>query len=72
VLTLHASFEIAFVNLTRQGQTDRRGQGPSLPRDPRDNRTLATWCPRTSEPFLKRVAKLIKKHDVYAVPPRFF
>lgn len=72
VLTLQAAFEIAFVNLARQGQPHRRAQGPSLPGDPSDHRTLATWRPRAPEPFLKRVAELIKKHDVYAAPPRFF
>lgn len=72
VLTLHTSVEMTFVNLARQGQANRCAQDPSVARDSRNNRTLTTRTPGGPQPLLKRVAKLIKKHDVYAVPPRFF
>ena len=72
LLTLHAAYEMAFVNLARQGQTHRRTHGASFACDPSDNWTLTPRRPGASEPFLKRVTKLIKKHDVDAAPPRFF
>lgn len=64
VLTLHATVEMPFVNLARQGQANRCAQDPSVPRDSSNNRTLTTRAPGGPQPLQKRVAKLIKKHDV--------
>src|SRR5215211_8256307 len=72
VLTLHATIKMTFVNLARQGQANRCAQDPSVARDSRNHRTLTTRTPGGPQLLLKRVAKLIKKHDVYAAPPRFF
>ncbi len=63
---------MALVDFARPGQADGGRQGTTLPRDPAEDRTLATRRPRPPQPFQKRRAKFIEKDDVDATSSRLF
>lgn len=69
---VHPTFKMAFVKLARQRQTHGRRDAAPLALNPPQDRTLATRSPGRAEPLLKGVSEFVKKHDRYAVSPRFF
>ncbi len=72
ILTIHCAFEMSFINLAREGQAYGGRQNPAITCDPSNDRSLTTRCPRPPKTFQKGRAELIKKHYIYAAPPRFF
>jgi hypothetical protein len=70
--TAHDLGKLARVDVARQGQADAHGQGrPGIGHTPQ-NRALALWGPRGGRGLAQRKPELIKRHDIYAVPPRLF
>lgn len=70
VLAIHATLKMAFVDFAKRSDLRRSST-------PVDHGYPASWLlaarsPGTPEPFEKREAELIIKHDVYAAPPRLF
>jgi len=72
IVTIHCPFEMSFINLARKGQADRRRQNPTVRGEPSQDRSLTARRPRAPKTFQKRRTELIKKHYIYAAPPRFF
>jgi len=72
ILTIHRAFEMSFINLAREGQAYRGRQHPPVTCDPSNDWSLTARRPRPPKTFQKGRAELIKKHYVYAAPPRFF
>ncbi len=61
-----------FIDLARQGRSDRgRHRSPILAHMPQ-NGTLAPRCPGPAERFQEREAEFIEKRDVSAVALRLF
>lgn len=72
IVTIHAVIEMPLVDFARQAQTDGGRQNAPVLGHPMQQRALAARRPRAPQPFQEREAKLVKKHYVYAVPPRLF
>jgi hypothetical protein len=72
ILTIHRAIEMSFINLAREGQTHGSRQNSAVTGNPANNRSLTARSPRPPKTFQKGRAELIKKHYVYAAPPRFF
>src|SRR5713226_6957757 len=70
--TVHAPFEMAFVNLAREGQAHGGGYSAPFGFNASQNRTPAARGPGAAQNFLKRKTKLVEKHDVQALSSRFF
>src|SRR5512139_3611144 len=70
--TPHPAGKVALVDFARQGQSDRRGETPTVILDPLQDRSVTAWGPGAREWLLERVAELVKKHDFCASAPRFF
>lgn len=72
VVAIHATLEMAFVDLARNGQTDCGSQHPPITGRPAQDGSLAAWGPGAPQSFEKREPEFIIKHYVYAAPPRLF
>lgn len=72
ILTIHRPFKMAFVNLARKRQANGGRQHPAVTCDATNDWSLPARSPSPPKPVQKGRAQLIKKHDVYAAPPRFF
>ena len=68
----HDLGKLARVDLPGQGQADPHGQGRPGIGHPAQNWALALGRPGGGQRLAQRKSELIKKHDIYAVPPRLF